>query len=84
MSGPLHVAEDAAQWFHRLRHGTDQTGYITQTVLHRFGTDPDIEQALGVLGVILVAVVLAALVTPRPRSSASTSCSPSRCWFSGA
>lgn len=67
VSGPLHVAEDAAQWFHRLRHGTDQTGYITQTVLHRFGTDPDIEQALGVLVVIVVAVVLAALVTPRPR-----------------
>ena len=36
-------------------------------MLHRFGADPDIEQALGVLVVIFVAVVLAALVTPRPR-----------------
>ena len=66
VSGPLHVAEDTSQWFHRLRTGIDDQGFITQTVLHRFGRDPDIEQALAVLAVIAVAVVLALLVTPRP------------------
>lgn len=66
-AGPLLVGEDLGVSFHRLERGGDVNGKVPLTVLHWVWDSHRVVQLLLVFVVVAVALVLAALASPRIR-----------------